>query len=64
MDTEPSNETIESWSAAIASLAVDALVDCGLVKKEDVDRAEKIVAEEIWVRLLIEDYPPPAPPNS
>ncbi len=52
-------ETIESWSKAIAVLAVDALVDARLLKKEDVDRAEAIVAEEIWVRLMMGDYPPP-----
>ncbi|HEX6624728.1 MAG TPA: hypothetical protein VF064_13530 [Pyrinomonadaceae bacterium] len=50
---------IKSWSQAKAELAVDALVDAGLVRAEDFERAVAIVAEEILVRLLLGDYPPP-----
>jgi hypothetical protein len=35
------------------------LVDHGLLKKEDPDRAAEIAAEEILVRLAMWDYPPP-----
>ena len=50
---------VESWSEAVAGLAVDALVDAELIAKENFDRAVAIVAEEILVRLVVGDYPPP-----
>jgi len=52
-------KTISSWSEEVAALGVDMLVDHGLVQKADFDRATKIVAEEIRIRLAIGDYPPP-----
>jgi hypothetical protein len=52
-------ETQISWSEKVAGLGVDMLVDHGLIKKQDFDRATGIVAEEIRVRLAIGDYPPP-----
>ena len=51
-------KTQASWSEEVAALGVDMLVDHGLIRKEDFDRATKIVAEEILVRLSIGDYPP------
>ena len=42
----------------MAVLAVDALVDSGLVRKDDFDQAVEVVAEEILVRLSLRDYPP------
>jgi hypothetical protein len=51
--------TITSWSHKVAGLGVDMLVDHGLIKKADFERATSIVAEEIRVRLAIGDYPPP-----
>ncbi|MGC9505238.1 hypothetical protein [Baaleninema sp.] len=51
-------QTKKSWSQNVASLGVDMLVDNGLIKKEDFELATEIVAEEIWVRLTMEDYPP------
>jgi hypothetical protein len=55
MSTE---DTITTWSEKVAGLGVDILVDHGLIKKEDFERATSIVAEEIRVRLAIGDYPP------
>lgn len=52
-------ETITSWSETVAGLGVDALVDSGLLKKGDFERAKRIVAEEIRVRLSLGDFPPP-----
>jgi hypothetical protein len=52
--------TPKQWSRSVANLAVDSLVDHGLVKKEDFERAAEIAAEEIWIRLLAHDYPPQA----
>ena len=54
----------KSWSEDVAELAVDALLDAGLVKREDFDRAVVIVAEEIFARLVLGDYPPPEEPQS
>lgn len=48
---------IESWSNDIAALVSDALVDAGLLKREDMARANEIIAEEIWVRLNMGDKP-------
>ena len=50
---------VKSWSEGVAVLAVDALLDADLVKREDFDQAVSIVAEEILVRLVLGDYPPP-----
>jgi uncharacterized protein YqgQ len=52
--------TQESWCKMVAALGVDMLIDYGLIKKEDFDRATAIVAEEILVRLSMGDYPPNA----
>ena len=46
------------WSRQVAELAVDALVDSGLVRAEDFERAVAMVAEEINVRLCLNEYPP------
>jgi hypothetical protein len=54
---------IKSWSDDIANLAVDALVDGGLISQDDFERAVSIVSEEIHVRLILGDYPPPATKN-
>jgi hypothetical protein len=56
MSTE---DRLESWSKKVAELGVDRLIDHGLIKKEDFERATSIVAEEIFLRLTIHDYPPP-----
>ncbi len=49
---------VSDWSEKVASLAVDRLVDAGLVKKEDFGSAVALAAEEIRVRLTLGDYPP------
>jgi hypothetical protein len=45
------------WSEHVAALGVDTLVDHGLIRKEDFEKATAIVAEEINVRLCLNDYP-------
>ena len=50
--------TQQSWSEKVAGLGVDMLVDHGLIKKKDFERATAIVSKEILVRLSIGDYPP------
>lgn len=47
-----------SWSRTVAALALDALVDHGLLKREDCDAALEIAAEDIRIRLVMGDYPP------
>lgn len=51
-------KTIRSWSEMVAGLGVDMLVDHGLIDRADFERAKTIVAEEIFVRLALGDYPP------
>ncbi len=52
-------KTTKQWAANVAALAVDALLDAGLVTREHFEAANAIVAEEIHVRLCCNDYPPP-----
>lgn len=40
----------------LAALVVDALIDAGIVKKDDMERAIRIAAEEIEVRKALGDY--------
>jgi hypothetical protein len=54
MDTEK----LQTWSDAVAELAVDALVDARVVAKEDTERAVAVIAQEIFVRLILGDWPP------
>jgi hypothetical protein len=56
--------TPEEWSQAVAEVAADALVDAGLLRREDFAKAAAIVAEEIAVRLALGDYPPGSPGGS
>jgi len=49
------------WSRGVADLVIDALIDAGLVRREDFNQAVEIAAEEINVRLCLNDYPPPQP---
>jgi len=42
----------------VAILAVDELVNAGLVRRDDFESAVAIAAEEIQVRLAMKDYPP------
>ena len=50
----------DKWSKEIGELIADALVDGGLINREELPRAAEIIAEEIWTRLLCKDYPPGA----
>ena len=43
-------------SESLAVLIMDALVDGGVVKREDAERAIRIAAEEIDVRKAMGDY--------
>jgi hypothetical protein len=47
----------KEWSVAVAGLAADALVDSGLIKAGDLEKASEVIAEEILVRLSLNDRP-------
>jgi hypothetical protein len=51
--------TAEQWAARVAALAVDVLLRAGLVSRKQFKAACAIVAEEVFVRLCLRDYPPP-----
>lgn len=54
------DEELKEWCKSVSVLAVDVLVDAELVKKDDFSLAVDIVTEEILVRLIMGDYPPPS----
>jgi len=43
-------------SDALAALVVDGLIDAGIVKREDAERAIRIAGEEIQTRGDLGDY--------
>ena len=48
----------EKWSQDVAALASDALKDAKLIDASVLAKATEIIAEEIWIRLSLGDYPP------
>ena len=48
----------KAWSDHVAGLVVDALIDGGLIGRDDFQRAVDIVSEEVFARLCVRDYPP------
>jgi hypothetical protein len=53
------NDKLLTWCEKVASLGVDMLLENNLVKRDDFDLAVTLVAEEIRIRILIGDRPPP-----
>ena len=51
------------WCLKMASLSVDELATAKLLPWSEFDRAKKIVAEEIFVRLCLNDLPPAGRPD-
>ena len=49
---------VRAWSDHVAALAVDELVCAGMVRMDQLQSASDVVAEEIFVRLCLLDYPP------
>jgi len=47
----------------IASLGIDELARAGLIPWTEFDRAKKVIAEEIFVGLCLNDLPPPGVPG-
>ena len=50
--------TAGDWAKSVAANAADALLDYGLVPKEQFELARDVIAEEIYVRLCLNSYPP------
>jgi hypothetical protein len=46
-----------AWSRSVAELAVGTLMIAKIVGRDDLERAIAIVAEEILVRLALQDRP-------
>lgn len=61
MWSEDFSAQVRKWCYKVAVLGVDAIVDGGIVAKGDFKRASEIVANELFVRLCIHDYPPGPP---
>ena len=55
-------DTLE-WSEHVAHLAADVLRDQRLIRPHDFDRVVAVIAEEINVRLCLDDYPPSRRPE-
>jgi hypothetical protein len=55
---EQSAAGVRAWSDHVAALAVDALIDAGLIRRDDFEKAAATVSEEVFVRLCLLDYPP------
>ena len=49
----------KDWSKSVADLAADALIDAGLIQKDQLDEASDVIAEEVLVRLCMNDRPDP-----
>ncbi len=56
---DPAPSPAEVWCRRSAAFAVDRLVDFGLVPRERFAEAVEVVAEELWLRLVTRDGPPP-----
>jgi hypothetical protein len=51
------DEIDAAWSRSVAELAIDPLVTAKIMEKDDFSRAVAIAAEEIYVRLIMQDRP-------
>jgi len=49
---------LRQYSLGLAALAVDSLVDAGLVEKANFGKAKDVAADELYVRFAMGDLPP------
>jgi len=56
--TDEFSASTREWCDKVTNLGVDMLVRAGLLPEEEFGRASGIVAEELFVRLCLRDYPP------
>lgn len=57
------NEEFQEGSNEVAELIADAMIDAKLISKEQFEDAVTVISEEIFVRLIIGDYPSPLKPK-
>ncbi len=50
---------MQSWSDSVANIVADEMLRCNLIKNDDFNDAIEVIGEEIFVRLICGDYPPP-----
>ena len=50
--------TAGDWAKSVAAMAADSLLDYGLVTKEHFELACDVIAEELYVQLCNNHYPP------
>ena len=50
--------TAGDWAKSVAAMAADALLDYKLVARDQFEAVRDVIAEEIYVRLCLNDYPP------
>jgi hypothetical protein len=55
-------DTDKEWSDMVAGLIASDLIDAGVISSAQNERAKKIIAEKLFIRLVIGDRPEPAPP--
>lgn len=53
---------IVQWARKIGDLSADALVDAGVVDRAGEELARDVIVEEVFVRLVMGDHPPPFEP--
>jgi len=57
MTNEIVQQDDREWSTSIAELIADALLDAKLIEADELRTAIEIAAEEIFVRLALNDRP-------
>ena len=53
------SEEFKKWSNDVVVLAADAMIDAKLISKEQFEESVTVIGEEIFIRLLMGDYPSP-----
>lgn len=47
------------WSRNVAGIAMSTLLIAGVITEDQAERCHAIIAEEVFVRLVMNDRPPP-----
>ena len=63
MNVKEEDEDLKTWCEIVGGIIVDAMLDAKLVKEEEFKEATQVASMELFVRLIIGDYPPPCKPK-
>ena len=63
MNMNKENEQYQQWSNDVANLIADAMIDAKLISKEQFEESVSVIGQEIFVRLIMGDYPTPLNPK-